>query len=58
MLYDVILTLRGGEIKSLSCVESISWTRARVIFCMKGRETQIFINGDIEDCHLFIHKEV
>ena len=59
MLYDAILTLKTGEIRSLVGIQSISWTRARVIFSMQHDDSVVFLIGDIEDCHLFLqHKEV
>lgn len=52
MLYDVILTLKTGEIKHLSHIALISWTRSRVIFSDNTDHSVFYVAGMIAECKL------
>ena len=52
MLYDVILTLKTGEIKHLSHIALISWTRSRVIFSDNADQSVFYVAGMISECKM------
>lgn len=52
MLYDCMLVLTTGEMRYISDIKLISWTRARVIFTNQDDEAELFRTGQIEKCEL------
>ena len=56
-MYNVILKLKTGEYISLFDITSISWTRARQIFCDNEGNSHVYLAGDIVEVNMEVNKQ-
>ena len=49
-MFEVMLELRSGAEKLLKDISSISWTKARVIFCSTNDKTYMINTEEILTC--------
>ena len=55
-MYNIIIKLKTGEYVSLLGITSISWTRARQIFCDNEDNSHVYLAGDIVELNMEVVK--
>lgn len=56
-MYNIIIKLKTGEYISLFDITSISWTRARQIFCDNEGNSHVYLAGDIVEVNMEVVKQ-